>query len=248
MRSLFSFLPILLLGALLTPFCVAQGVDGGVSETLQSIYIPPMLNAPFTAVVHTEWAKPLPGAGSYTLVNQRQVARDSQGRIYEERWLLVPKGGKLESVMNVIQIADPNAHTLYNCFLLRSPHSCTLQKFAERALTAYIPPVLATGHLAGDTGFTLHENLGTRSIQGIDTVGTRDTTTFNSGTFGNDRAFDVVREFWTDTELGVNLLSELDDPRIGRQTFTLTDLSLSEPNPELFELPAGYQVVDMRKR
>jgi len=241
-------LPLFLLTALLPPFCPAQGVDGGVSETLQSIYIPPLLNAPFSAVVHTEWAKPLPGAGSYTLVNQRQVARDSQGRIYEERWLLVPKGGRYESVMNIIQVADPNAHTLYNCFLLRLPHRCTLQKFAERALTSYAPPVLPTGHLQGDNGFTLHESLGTRSIQGIETVGTRDTTTFNPGAFGNDRAFDVTREFWAATELGINLLSVLDDPRIGRQTFTLTDLNLTEPDPGLFELPAGYQIVDMRKR
>lgn len=252
MRAPIRFLPLLLLGVLLPSPSRAQNgapaMDGGVSETLQSIYIPPLVNAPFSAVVHTEWAKPLPGAGSYTLVNQRQVARDSQGRIYEERWLLVPKGGRFESVMNIIQIADPNARTLYNCFLLQRPHRCTLQRYAEKALTSYQPPVLQTGHLAGDTGFTLHENLGVRSIQGVDTVGTRDTTTFNPGVFGNDRAFDVTREFWTAGELGVNLISELNDPRIGRQTFTLTDLSFAEPSPELFELPAGYQVVDVRKR
>src|SRR5580698_9149911 len=81
--------------------------DGGVSEVLQSIYIPPLVNAPFTAIVHTEWTRPLGGGGSYTFVNQRQVARDSHGRIYEERWLLVPKGSQDQSRMDVIQIADP---------------------------------------------------------------------------------------------------------------------------------------------
>ena len=34
--------------------------DGGVSEVLQSIYIPPLLNAPFSAIVHTEWTRPMP--------------------------------------------------------------------------------------------------------------------------------------------------------------------------------------------
>ena len=77
--------------------------DGGVNEVLQSIYIPPLLNAPFTATVHTEWTRPMMGGGTYTFVNKRQVARDSHGRIYEERWLLAPKSGNIESKMNVIQ-------------------------------------------------------------------------------------------------------------------------------------------------
>src|ERR1019366_10617394 len=60
--------------------------DGGVPEELDSIYIPPLQNAPFSAIVHTEWIKPLASGGTYTTVNQRQIARDSLGRIYEERW------------------------------------------------------------------------------------------------------------------------------------------------------------------
>jgi hypothetical protein len=59
--------------------------DGGVSEVLQSIYIPPLLNAPFSAIVHTEWMRPMTGGGNFTFVNQRRVARDSRGRIHEER-------------------------------------------------------------------------------------------------------------------------------------------------------------------
>src|ERR1700687_5728692 len=55
-------------------------LDGGVSQVLQSIYIPPMHDAPFTATVHTEWARPLAGGGSETAVNQRKVARDRDGR------------------------------------------------------------------------------------------------------------------------------------------------------------------------
>ena len=37
-------------------------MDGGVSQVLQSIYIPPLHDAPFTATVHTEWARPLRAA------------------------------------------------------------------------------------------------------------------------------------------------------------------------------------------
>lgn len=222
--------------------------DGGVSEVLQSIYIPPLLNAPFTAVVHTEWARPIPGGGTYTAVNQRRVARDSRGRIYEERWLLVPKGGNVESQMNVIQIADPNTHELYNCFTLVKPHRCNLLKFAEPPLKAFKPALRPTGPLPNSIGFTTQEDLGTRTVAGVDTVGTRETVTINTGVWGNDRPLVTVREFWQAPNIGVNLLSIVDGPRTGKQTFTLSDVSFSEPDPQLFQIPEGFQVVDRRHK
>jgi hypothetical protein len=221
--------------------------DGGVSEVLQSIYIPPLLNAPFTAFVQTEWAKPIGDGGTITLVNQRRVARDSRGRIYEERWLLVPKDGETRSRMNVIQIADPVAHTLYNCFILRVPLSCTLETFAEPAVTTFTPHLGFTGPLPNNLGSSTHENLGPGSSEGVETVGSRDTILYNPHAIGNDRQFSATREFWQATSLGVNLISIVDDPRIGKQTFTLTDVIRADPDPKLFEIPEGYSVVDRRK-
>lgn len=221
--------------------------DGGVSQTLQSIYIPALVKAPFTATVHTEWIRTLPDGGTFTLVNQRRIARDSQGRIYEERWFLVPKNGKAVSQNNVIQIADPNARTLYNCFLLIEPHHCNLLKFAERPMTTYKPSAGRAGPLPNGNGFSTHEELGVKTIEGIDTIGTRDSDTVNEGVIGNDRPFVVKREFWYAASLGINLRSEITDPSFGTQTFTVTDISTSEPEPQLFELPSGFEVVDQRQ-
>ena len=218
--------------------------DGGTTEVLQSIYIPALLNAPFTAVVHTEWSRPIPGGGAYTYVNQRRVARDTHGRIYEERWGLVPKDGQLKSQMNVIQIADPQLHTLYNCFI--SQRRCLLENFSEFASTTYRPATVSTGPLPDNKGFTTHEDLGIRSIDGVDTQGSRDIVTVNPGVYGNDRPLVTTREFWHASQIGINLLSTLDAPGIGHQTFSLTDLSFSEPEPQLFELPEGFEVIDRR--
>ncbi|HEY2469942.1 MAG TPA: hypothetical protein VGI45_19145 [Terracidiphilus sp.] len=223
----------------------AQAFDGGVTETLQSIYIPPLVGAPFSAIVHTEWTRPLPGGGSYTMVNQRSVARDGHGRIYEERWLLVPKDSGVESRMNVIQIADPNQHTLYNCFVFE--RRCTLLKFAEQALTSYQPLVVPTGPIDNNKGFTTHLDLGIRSIAGFDTSGTRETTTLLPGAVGNDRVFVTTREFWQAPQIGVNVLSIVDGPQTGKQSFTVSDVSLTEPDPQLFELPEGYEILDRRQ-
>jgi hypothetical protein len=70
--------------------------DGGTSEVLESIVIPPKAQAPFSLLLQTEWVRTLSDGSTITLVNQRRIARDSGGRIYQERWFLVPKNGKAE--------------------------------------------------------------------------------------------------------------------------------------------------------
>jgi hypothetical protein len=221
--------------------------DGGVSQTLQSIYIPPIQGAPFSATVHTEWIKYLPDGGTITLVNQRQVARDSLGRIYEERWLLVPKGGKAQSQMNLIQIGDPVAHTMYSCFTMMKPHQCMLQTYAGSSSATYRPPTGQNGPLPNGNGFRTHEDLGMQNISGVETVGTRDTTTYNQGVIGNDIPVTAKREFWFAPSLAVNLRSEVTGPNFGKEIFSLSDVNLSEPDPKLFQVPDGFEVVDQRK-
>jgi hypothetical protein len=221
--------------------------DGGVDQVLQSIYIPPIPNAPFTAIVHTQWIRPLLDGGTYTVVNQRQVARDRAGRIYEERWLLVPKDGKWKSRMNVIQIADPVAHTLYNCFTLETPHRCRVESFTDSPTANYQPSVAPSGPLPNGDGFQIHEDLGIQVIEGIETHGIRDTMTYNPGVIGNDRPFDRSREFWFAANLGINMRSQITAPEFGKEVFTLTDVSTADPDPKLFQIPDGFEVVDHRK-
>jgi hypothetical protein len=100
--------------------------------------------------------------------------------------------------------------------------------------------------LPHDDGFVNHEDLGNGSLEGVDTVGTRITTTYNAGVFGNDNAFNVERETWYSPQLGINVLSKVSDPRFGTQTFTIVDLSVGEPDANLFELPQGFRAADQR--
>ena len=220
-------------------------LDGGVSQVLQSIYVPPIHDAPFTATVHTEWARPLAGGGNEIAVNQRKVARDRDGRIYEERWALVPKNSNVKSVMNVIQIYDPNKHSGYDCFLLgRKKGQCELKDYSP---SPHADPAVTPGPLPNNMGYRIHAELGIRDIEGIETVGTRDTTVVNSGVMGNDRPMTFVREYWRSAKLGINLISIVSDLRFGRQTFTLTDISVTEVDPKYYQLPEGFVIDDERK-
>ena len=220
--------------------------DGGASEVLESIVIPPKAQAPFTLQLDTEWVKTLSDGGTMTLVNKRKIARDSDGRIYQERWVLVPKMGKAVSRMTTIQIADPNKHTLYNCFM-NGRHQCALSIFSASTNAIYKFQGPPSGPLPNDDGYALHEDLGQQNVAGVETTGTRDKMVFNPGVVGNDQIMTVVREFWFSPQLGFNLLSKRTDPRFGTQTFTVTSVATSEPDPNLFNLPDGFTVVDQRQ-
>jgi hypothetical protein len=224
---------------------VIQIQDGGTSGRMESIFIPPLANAPFSMTLVTEWSRLLGNGGTFTLANRRRIARDEHGRIYQERWLLVPKDSKIESTMDVFQITDPMQHTWLNCGVREKV--CRLLPYSLVPEMAYKPSVGITGALADGTGFHQHEDLGLSSSNGVETTGYRETTTLNPGVLGNDKAMVITREFWYSSRLGINLISKVDDPQSGKQSFVATDLTTSETDPSLFTLPEGYKVVDERK-
>ncbi len=93
----------------------------------------------------------------------------------------------------------------------------------------------------------MREDLGTRNIVGIDTVGARETNIVNAGTWGNDQPLTSMREYWHSDQLGINLLSIRTSPQFGKQTFTIEEITAADPDPQMFELPTGYTVNDQRK-
>lgn len=224
---------------------VPPAQDGGMREVLESIVIPPIPNAPFTATLVTEWARPTPDGGTITFVNQREVARDGDGRLYEERWGLVPKDSDFRSKMQWIQIADAQAHTLYNCNMLQ--HACLLLRYApQRDLAAATAPLHQAGPMANGKGYVKYEDLGTKIVHGMNAAGTRETITLNPGAMGNDKPVVETRERWRSDVLAVNLISIVSGPLIGKQSFTITRLNPGPPDPALFQLPHGFAVQDQR--
>jgi hypothetical protein len=233
-------------------------LDGGGEEILQSIFVPYIQHAPFSLTLATEWSRPLNNGGSFTVVNSRPIRRDSAGRVYMERWLLAPKGSKIPSRMSWIQIADPVAHTLYQC----SPQQkvCELLTLRDTTNLRFSPdrgtsqtntavqnrPGSKTVPLKDGKGTLTLEDLGATYVQGVACHHYRSTTTLNPGVLGNDMPMSTIREYCHADELGINLTSMVDAPQVGRQTFTVTEINTTEPDPSFFQPPEGYQVVDHR--
>jgi hypothetical protein len=85
------------------------------------------------------------------------------------------------------------------------------------------------------------EHLGTKFIEGIETVGTKTIMTIDAGTIGNERPIEIVYERWYSKELDLIVQSRNYDPRFGEQTYRLTNINRNEPDRSLFTVPADYK-------
>jgi hypothetical protein len=88
------------------------------------------------------------------------------------------------------------------------------------------------------------EQLGKRTIEGVSAEGTRMTSTIEAGAIGNDRPIHTVTERWFSPELQTVMLTRTTDPRMGDETFKLVNVNRAEPAAYLFQVPAGYQILD----
>ncbi len=235
-------LPLVLV-ALLCPLVFAQSAhapDRSAITRIMSIVVPPLAGAPFSATVNTEWTRLLEDGANQVLRNSRLIARDRQGRVFQERRSFVGPTGPDAFRLRQTEITDPMARTVALC----EPN----QRVCE--LRVYRPAdwgVIPSPAADPNRNPSLHsESLGTRTVDGLDLVGTRESLTIGPGAVGADRPLTVEKEFWYSSKLGLNISTRRSDPRSGVEVYTVTDINQSEPDPNLFVLPKSAQIVDHR--
>jgi len=215
--------------------------DGGSREQLQSITILPKPGAPFSAVVVTEWTRLLEDGSTTTMKNHRVVARDSEGRIFQERRYLSPTGDKDETELRALQYSDPVKHEYYDCDVSR--RTCLVYRYNRRSEVGANLPAKTT--LPGGRGTVTREDLGEKTIEGVGAVGSRKTIMINPGEDGYQHAEPTVKEFWYSPQLEVNVVTKRFEPRGGAQNFQLKQVSVDEPSAALFVPPSDYRIIPM---
>ena len=88
------------------------------------------------------------------------------------------------------------------------------------------------------------EELGSQTMEGVLVNGVRTTHTIPAGQIGNERPITIVSEIWTSPDLKTVVFSKRTDPRMGEQTFRLTNIVRAEPDPSLFTVPPDFKVVE----
>lgn len=135
---------------------------------------------------------------------------------------------------------------------IRAEVRATVTAAPAIAVTAATAPMMVEsfGGLGGFTTIgskskweTRTEELGTQNIEGVDADGTRTITTIPAGAIGNERPIEITYEKWYSRELQMVVMSKHNDPRYGEQTYRLTNINRSEPDPSLFSPPNGYRLV-----
>jgi len=247
MRRILSFSVVATFFVALIPAVFAQNPqdalhapDGNSFTRIVSIFIAPIPNAPFTATVSTQWTRQTSDGATIVVKNSRMVARDSQGHVFEERRRFVPADRGFPSLLFQEDYVDPAKHTRTVCFPANK--ICNVYNFFGPANEATVP----VGPIGDSKRYLSRENLGTDEIDGLTTVGTRESITTNPGVAGNDREVVASKEFWYSAKLGVNLVVKRFDPLQGTQVFTVSNISLAEPDARLFMLPAQFKVTDQR--
>jgi hypothetical protein len=86
------------------------------------------------------------------------------------------------------------------------------------------------------------EDLGASNIAGVPVTGSKTTTVIPAGTMGNDRDITISDERWYSPDLKMNIMTKHSDPRMGETVFQVNNLTRSNPDPSLFQVPSDYQI------
>jgi hypothetical protein len=129
----------------------------------------------------------------------------------------------------------------------------SLQNGQTTAAAGTMPPPLPAPNasimmqkaiMIDDSAQVSTEDLGSETMQGVTVTGTRTTRTIPVGQIGNDAPISIVTEVWMSPELKTVVYSKRSDPRMGVQTFQLTNITRGEPDPSLFTVPTGFSITD----
>jgi hypothetical protein len=207
----------------------------GPAPLSQTSQVPPVpASRTVVALTGMPWSGDLM-SGSTPLSKQ---FRDSSGRTRRDE--LTGNGA-------TVIIVDPVAGYSYK--LDTAAHTAHRQsiKTQSKPASEATAPVRASAQTtklpSGVTGLT--ESLGTKTVDGVVTFGTRVTLTYPPGsTNGNDKTTSTVNESWLSPQLGASLVMQSSGALVPNSTVTLTNLSYAEPEAALFKVPDGYQVID----
>ena len=158
------------------------------------------------------------------------IARDSGGRIHNELHAMVPEGSHAVPPLLSVHIFDPATRISY-----------MMNPFTRIASQRVIPPPV--NYQVGRNAQT--EDLGTTTLNGMQTRGTRISRIIPAQFSGTGKQVTITDEFWYSDDLHMNLLETHTDVRGGTQNVSILSIKRDEPSPALFEVPAGYKVVDM---
>ena len=234
----------------------------------------PVVGAPFAATITNESVQTLADGNRIVQTSTGATARDSQGRTRQDTALPAIGNLSATNAPHLVFIQDPVAQANYTLNLtdktaqkmptspaLAGPGApggpVTMKVESGAAPLLALPDAMPgpVGVPAGQVFFQKHvvtagpgevsiEDLGTQTMEGLLVTGTRTTHTIPAGEIGNERPISIVTEVWTSPDLKTIIYSKRSDPRMGEQTFRLTNVVRAEPDAALFLVPPDFKITE----
>jgi hypothetical protein len=231
---------------------VPDGFASGITAAKFAVFGPTVKGAPYAADGITETTQTL---GDGTHINRQEtysIYRDTEGRIRRESgdqvWISDPVA-KVSYVLDTKQqtarkLASSRKLTVNYSKTTTAPQTMWVQNGpAGGGSMAIVADRPTPGELdKPNADAARSEALGKQKMEGVDVDGTRTTTVIPQGQIGNDRPLQMVHERWESAELHVTIFTKHSDPMSGDRVERLTNVRRGDPDPALFQVPAGYTI------
>jgi len=229
---------------LLFLICLAA-VPCGWAQNTSGIFLTPVANAPFTGVIVVERTMVSHNGGPVAdLKTVRDVARDSQGRVYNVFRGLVPASQNAPPPVVRIHFYDPQTRSYTYLYPQQKTYMTGTVNHPPAAEPADMVASPA-GNSVPLNQFTKQEDLGTHSMDGVSAHGVRVIQTIPAASSGTGNEIVLTDEYWYADDLHMNVVVKHNDPRTGSVTMTLTQVTRTDPDPALFQIPDGYRPAGM---
>lgn len=220
-------------------FTIAVAVPAAQAQSGPDIFVTPIPNAPFTAVVQVERSNVKPDGTTIRMKTFRQIGRDGHGRIYNEMRILVSAETDQTPRIASIRLYDPQTRVSTTLNVLDK----TFWTMTVNRPPATVPPGPLDATPAGNTlqqnEFTTKEDLGIKDFSGTSAHGVRSVQ--KVPVEGSSATVTVTDEYWYSDDLRINLQVKHNDPRQGSAVLTVVKIQRAEPDPAMFEVPQGYR-------
>jgi len=160
-----------------------------------------------------------------TVNSEGPLSAEQRARIGEARSMVVVTGAAGEKAKSELQAAYLHAAA-------QAKAGGVISSIVSTGTSQVMYKTMAAG-----------EPIGQQMVEGVLCDGTRSTETIAAGAIGNDKPIQTVSERWYSPELKATVRTVRTDPRNGDETFRLTNIRRGEPSPDLFQVPAGYQIL-----
>lgn len=220
---------------------VAISVPGAVAQDGPDIFVTPIPNSQFSAVVNVERSVVLRNGSVVEFKTIRDIGRDSRGRIHNEARTQVPASSTDTPVIVSIHLYDPQTRIS----TMMNPVEKTFWTKTVNHPPSTVPPAIRFASPVGEglpqNEFAKEEDLGIHDMEGVQVRGVRQTQIIPAESSGTGKEIVIADEHWYSEDLRINLMIKHSDPRSEIVTVRVAQVTRTEPDPALFEVPQGYK-------